>query len=191
MLARLVYSTEAHGLPSLQKMKDAQTENERREQSEIMSVALNQPHRRGISAAESQRAGGRVLRLTTPLGRFCEVNRLADGLYQAGLQYGEVCRAGKAAKGFIAHKAGEQSGFGCNLSDAQIAAMNEAAVMRWEAAEGVLRQIMQRLPYAMEMLCFDDREPSVYNRDSLKNGLYRLAVHFATLDRGINLEKMA
>jgi hypothetical protein len=191
MLARLVYSTEAHGLPSLQKMKDAQSERERREQADVMSVALAQPHRRGISAAESQRAGGRGLRLTTPLGRFCEANHLADGLYQAGIQYGEVCRAGKSAKGFIAHKAGEQLGFGSSLTDAQIAAMNEAAMMRWASAEAVLRQIMQRLPAAMERMCFDDRDPSFYDRDLLKNGLFRLAIHFATIDRGINAEKGA
>jgi hypothetical protein len=182
-------TTDAPGLPSHKKLSGFRSKEVVETQAEVMSVALNQPHRRDIKDGHQSKAGSRALRILDPLGRFCQANKLDDALWEAGRQYGEVCRQGKAAKGFATYQAREQGQGGATLTDAQIKAMNDVAVRRWADAEGVLRQIMGRLPRVMELLCFDEREPSPYDEAVLTQGLLRLALHFGTLKLGINAGK--
>jgi hypothetical protein len=186
MMHQIKFSTEAPGLASRQLLSGHRSDKETETQMQIMSVARNQPHRKGIDDADQSRAGAKSLRMLEPLGRFCRTKGLGDACLEAGRQYGEVCRQGKAAKGFATYHAGDPERSGAVLTDAQIAAMNEVAVRRWTAAEGVLREIIMRLPRAMELLCFDELEPSPYDHGILAQGLYRLAKHFGTLKEGIN-----
>jgi hypothetical protein len=179
-------TTDAPGLPSHKKLSGFRSKEVVETQAEVMSVALNQPHRRDIKDGHQSKAGSRALRILDPLGRFCQANKLDDALWEAGRQYGEVCRQGKAAKGFATYHAGDIERSGAPLTDAQIGAMNDVAVRRWADAEGVLRQIMGRLPKVMELLCFDEREPSAYDHALLTQGLYQLAKHFGLLKAGIN-----
>ena len=174
MLHAIKISTDAPGLPSHEKLSGHRSKEVAETQAQIMSVALNQPHRRGIKDKDQSRAG------------------LREELWEAGRRYGEVCRQGKAAKGFATYQAREQVvAGGATLTDAQIAAMNQLAVQRWADAEGVLRGIIGRLPKAMEMLCFDELEPRPTDHGVLAQGLYRLALYFGKIDQGINRGKGA
>ena len=192
MLHAIKISTDAPGLPSHEKLSGHRSKEVAETQAQIMSVALNQPHRRGIKDKDQSRAGSASLRILDPLGRFCRAQGLREELWEAGRRYGEVCRQGKAAKGFATYQAREQVvAGGATLTDAQIAAMNQLAVQRWADAEGVLRGIIGRLPKAMEMLCFDELEPRPTDHGVLAQGLYRLALYFGKIDQGINRGKGA
>jgi len=173
---RIVFTTEVKGLVS-----GSRSPREEREQREAMAVALAQPHRTG---SDDRRLG-------TPLGRFCRRLRLRDELYDAGEQYCEIVRQAKAAKGFnVPGLAPGESDLGA-LTEEQIAAMREAAVLRLKKADEVLLAIMPRLPRAMERFAYDQLEPSLYDEDLIRHGLMKLAVSFGLLKLGINAEKVA
>ena len=173
----IVFSTEARGLATIAPSRGRQTPAEERETAEIKSVVLAQPHRRGDP---SIRAG-------EPLWAFCRTMIMADEdfrerHYRAGVQYGEIVRQGKAALGF--HVAGLHDPCeGDVLSEAQQAAMREAAIKRREDANAVLRGVIPRLVGAMERLCYDRLPWSPYDEGILRNGLWRLGVALGTIDR--------
>lgn len=177
----IVFSTEARGLRSHSRpVKDDLPTREQKERAEIMSIAIAQPHRRGSDD----------IRLSEPLGRFCAVHKLREALYEAGCDYAVIIRQAKTARGFNVHgfspAQGEQA-----LTEKQIEAIREAAIMRERKANDILRGIMPRLPNAMEAICYDQREPSHYNYDIIRHGLWALSVHLVKIDRGINAEKDA
>jgi hypothetical protein len=149
-----------------------------REQEDIMSVGLAQPHRRG---SLEPRAG-------EPLFEFCAAHALAAFCYDAGAQYEQALRQAKAAKGFLVPGLfpGENDG---NLSQKQIEAMREASILRERKLSGLLRQIMPRAPAVMERLCFDQLPWSIYDESLIKQCLLALADGLGLIDRGINAEK--
>jgi hypothetical protein len=181
-LSRIVYTTSARGL------SPRQTPNEEKEQRDIMSVALAQPHRGGSSDP----------RLATPLGRFVETSwprtdRLYFACYRAGCDYAQEISAAKTARGFQVEGCGGEQVRQSALPEfptlAQIAAQRAviAELDRVVArANETLAAVHNRLPKAMERLCCTFGEPFPSDVGMLKNGLYRLAGHYGLLDRGIN-----
>lgn len=160
------------------------------EQDEAVSVGIAQPHRKDFrgDAAEASKAGSAFARLSDPLGRFCAVHGLHEGCYAAGDEYDKILRKAKAAKGFVVPDvvAGENEG---QLTEVQIQAMRDAAVLREQKISGLLRAIMPRAPRVMERLCYDKLEPSPYDEGLIRHCLAKLGVEFNFIDLGINRDK--
>src|SRR6201996_6154963 len=77
------FTTEARGLSGYQ------TPSEINDAREIMSVALNQPHRRGDNDP----------RLESPLGRLCKAKGWHSASFDAGVMYGDNIRCWRLSKG--------------------------------------------------------------------------------------------
>jgi len=155
---------------------------EARERASIMAVVRSQPHRRGLADADDKRAGD-------PLWEYCEKFRVKSALYVAGRDYGAVVRQYRAA---IDAPATGLSGPGDG--DIQTDGQREAAMVRAKRrrqdADAVLVTIMHRAPSVMADLCCDLRPWRPNDEGLIYNALYRLAVHFKTIDFGINNEKI-
>lgn len=164
-----------------QEREDQQTEAER---TEVLSVALAQPHRRQYAAnvsAEASKAGSAFARLSEPLGRLCATPQpstgrpLGDHCWQAGQRYAEIVKEFKTAWGFeVGDWAPGSNGMEA-LTPEQIEARKQLAISRKKEADAVLTCIIPRLPRAMEKLCFDQLEPSPYDAGIIVNGLVNLA----------------
>lgn len=156
-----------------------------------LAVALAQPHR----------GGSEDPRLAFPLGRFCASTWRNDHdfgrrMHAAGASYAVDIRALKVASGF--HVTGsdregapptEDQGLSPEEEKKKLEAMRaniSALRLTLKRADELLLEIIPRLPRAMVRLCFDHDEPSIYDRDIIRNGLYRLALHYGHLERAIN-----
>lgn len=161
---------------------DRRTANERVEaalRAEAVSVALAQPHRGGSDDP----------RLAFALGRFCDRawpndSQFADAMHRAGASYAAEVRAVRVARGFHVVGSEREQGRTPNSDDAspeEIDAMRATIYgleRTLERADDLLRGVMDRCPRAMVRLCFDHEDPSIYDTDVLKHGLYRLALHY-------------
>ncbi|MDR3464175.1 MAG: hypothetical protein P4L76_17875 [Beijerinckiaceae bacterium] len=178
---RIVFTTEVRGIVR-------RTPKEEAAQREIMAVALAQPHRRGSDDP----------RMATPLGRFVEKTwshkeSLYFSGYRAGGDYARDVHAALVARGFKVDGFEPEKlglvGLPDDPTPAQIAAQQaqiaqlDRAVAR---ANETLVEVHARLPRAMERLCCTLIDPSPYDEDMLRAGLWRLAGHYGLLDRGIN-----
>lgn len=172
-------------------LNDRRTADERieaAERAEAQSVALRQPHRVGSDSPSDPR-------LAFPLGRLCVAlwrndASFGDRMYGAGLKYAVEVRAVRIAAGF--HVVGsERDGIRFaesseEYSEDEIRAMraNRSALERTlEKADQVLIDVMPRCPRAMVRICFDHEEPSIYDTDVLRHGLYKLSLHYGLWDR--------
>jgi len=144
--------------------------------AEALVVALSQPHRR-----DGKRAGD-------ALAAYCERMRLRRECWAAGEQYDREVRAEKAAKGFDVigqgHVIDPEP-----LTEEEIEAKNQAAIMSLRAANEELLAVHARCPAAMERLCYNRLPPSPYDEAMLVAGLLGLARHYGLLDEGINRDK--
>lgn len=168
---RLVHSDE-WGHRSLPEARKAPPTAEARERAENIAVALRQPHRRG---SDDTRDG-------SALGRLCKSRRLGDHCWHAGNKYLEIIIEARNALGLpiLGGSWGLDGGFQ-SLTDEQLQARKELALSRRDEADGWLREVMPRLPGAMERLTYQDLEPSIRDHDMLVNGLVRLAVNWGYL----------
>jgi hypothetical protein len=157
------------------------------ERIETLSVVLTQPHRRSAGVLDGQEVSSDDRRLGEPLFRFCMAHGLAEACYRAGEDYDRILRRAKIAKGFLGVEMmigdGERS---ATLTEAQIEALREAAVMAERRVNALLIAVMPRAPRVLERLCFDRLEPSPYDVDLIRNGLFVLAREFGMLDQGVN-----
>ncbi len=145
--------------------------------AETLAVALANPDRRGDPG---KRAGDALAVFCVGLRREC---------YDAGEQYGRKARADKSARGF--HVVDQAPGEGEILTEEEIEAKHQAAIMSFRESNGVLSAIHPRLPKRMELLCYDRLEPSIYDEDMLRNGLFNLVRHYGLLGDSINRDKPA
>lgn len=177
-------------VPATAELRSKEDRERATMEKEALSVGIAQPDRRGFGADHRGATveGSAFARLWEPLGRFCATHALKDDCYRAGEAYDELLRQAKAAKGFIVPGlvAGENP---IKLTQAQIDAMREAAILREKKITGILRAIMPRAPGVMERLCYDRMEPSVYDEGLIKHCLLALADEFGFLDLGINRGK--
>lgn len=170
---------------------DRRTANERVEaalRAEAVSVALAQPHRGGSDDP----------RLAFALGRFCDRvwpndSQFADAMHRAGASYAAEVRAVLVAKGFHVVGCGSENPPPPppkdNPTRKEIEAMRAVIYgleRTLERADELLRGVMDLCPRAMVRLCFDHEDPSIYDRDVLKRGLYRLALHYGHRKIGVN-----
>ena len=150
--------------------------------AEAMSVALAQPHR-----------GGTGLPLADPLVQFCFAEyyemgyavTLRNECLDAGRKYAWESRAERRARGFFVVDSLGDAAPDLTLTEEQIAAKNEAAIMRFSRTNDILRAIRDRLPRRMEMLCVDLMPPHPEDGDILRRGLFALVKHFGLLEPGI------
>jgi hypothetical protein len=174
---KIVYSTDRHvlNLPA----RDDRPTNPDRERADILSVALAQPHRRGNDDPK----------LSTALGRFCAAHepRLGIHCWLAGIRYAEIVREAKKAQGFYVHGWSPKEGGG-ELSEEELEARKDLALIRLREGQSVLRTIMPRLPSAMERLVYDELEPSPYDRGVLVAGLVNLALEWGYLKQRFGAE---
>jgi hypothetical protein len=162
------------------KEEDQQTNAER---EEMLHVALTQPHRKGFAnaSAEASKAGSSFSRLSEPLGRLCATPQpstgrpLGDHCWQAGQRYAEIVKEFKTAWGFDVEGWAPGSNGMEPFTPEQIEARKQLAISRKKEADEVLTRIIPRLPRAMERLCYDQLEPSIYDASAIVNGLVKLA----------------
>lgn len=165
--------------PAKGDRRPVQERIEAQERAETLSVALMQPHR----------AGNDDPKLSTPLGRFCIVQRLRGELYQAGDQYAEVLRQAKAARGFSVPYSPRGEG-ATGLTEGQLQAMRDAAIIREANCNAILIAIHARAARVLEALCYDQREISVHDEALAAHGLLMLAREaFGLINEGINRGK--
>ena len=171
--------------PAAGDRRPAQERVEAAERADAMRVALQQPHRQGSDDP----------RLAFPLGCFCAStwrNDLAFGnaMHAAGAEYAREVRAVMIARGFHVVGSEREAGGGhVGLEDAtpeEIATAKAdiyALERTLEKADSLLRDVMPRCPRAMVRLCFDHDEPSPYDADMLRAGLYRLSLHYGKWEK--------
>jgi hypothetical protein len=166
-------------MASTPPVRDNLPTKEQKERDEILSVALNQPHRRGSDDKK----------LCDPLGRFCSSRRLRDECHAAGVRYAEIVGEAKTAQGF--RVPGWQPGFAGfeALTDEQKQARKEAALMRLKSANAAISPINYKLPWILEQFCFFQLELPWEREYVVELGLARLADHFGLIDRGINRDR--
>lgn len=176
-------------------LNDRRTADERieaAERAEAQSVALRQPHRVGSDSPSDPR-------LAFPLGRLCAAlwrndARFGNKMYGAGVLYAAEVRAVRIAAGF--HVIGPEREKKMAAEDIDnlppeergrvIKEMqdNRSALEKTlEKADQVLIDVMPRCPRAMVRICFDHEEPSIYDTDVLRHGLYKLSLHYGLWDR--------
>jgi len=155
---------------------------EARERESIMAVVRAQPHRRALEDTDDKRAGD-------PLWDYCQRQRVKPGMYAAGVEYGAVVRQYRASIDAPATGLVSDPGDGDRLTDDQRAAAVALAKRRRQDAYAVLVTIIHRAPSVMADLCCDLRPWRPNDEGLIYNALYRLAVHFKTIDFGINAEK--
>ena len=159
-----------------------------RDRNEALSVALAQPHRSG-----SDDAG-----LECELGRFCFrawPTRWSDSgndlnadhrrdMFNAGLRYGEIVHQHRVLLGLGAGSKTQAEGGSVELTDAQLRAKVEAARIKRDDADAVLREIFSGAVSAMMRICVEERPLAPTQEDLAKHCLWRLALHFGIVKRG-------
>jgi hypothetical protein len=165
--------------PTSGDRRTAQERLDAQERAETLSIALNQPHRRGNDDK----------RLSDAFGRFCLNHKprpLGDHCYHAGNRYAEIVREAKNALGLTVIAWSPSDGGYMSLTPDEIQARRDLALSRKREADEVLRAIMPRLPGALERLVYDLTEPNPYDEGILAHGLDRLARSMGLKERNIN-----
>jgi hypothetical protein len=166
------------------------------------ATARAQPHRREFGGSDDRILG-------TPLGRFCQ-RTWSDSdpdfrktMYNAGNDYAMQVREARAARGhYVDGPEADKAMYGGG--DVTEAAIEEARE-RIEIADAALkasREALMAVGYGLRtkeaverLVCSDvenDLIPAVRPNDEgiLKQALYRLALHYGLIDRGINTGKV-
>ncbi len=153
-----------------------QTPAQLREAEEIMRVALAQPHRR---AWEGRWQASRPSGVGTPLFDLAGRLRLREELYEAGVQYSHVSRRGKIALDVPVPGLADEPGGGESEEDREKRARRDKVAFR--DAIYVLRRISRQCFFALEDLCFYERNPGECYDGLAKRGLSAMALHFGLL----------
>ena len=179
--------------------EDRRDAREAKDQGAAIAVAVMQPTRRGFifdpTMASVEKSD--CARLSTPLGRFCAKMWPNDAqfgrqCYQAGEDYAMEIRKARALRGLPGSLSGGSDVHTIEDMTPEGIAKLRALIM---AADGCVKRANEalqavfpgpRLPRAMERLCCTLDEPHTFDEGLLKQGLYRLSLHYATTDRGIN-----
>lgn len=181
--SHITITTDCRGLSGYQTPRELEAH------AENMAVVIAQPHRQPVyDSGGVVIASGEDRRLEGVFGRFCAGHKprpLGDHCYYAGLRYAEIVREYKNAMGFdVAGWAPSDLGY-ATLTEAQVAARKDLAVIRKREADEVLFALMPRLPARMERLCFDELQPSPYDEALLVDGLVLLARKFGLQPRSL------
>ena len=161
-----------------------------KDEADVLSVALAQPHRRPVGGLGDNSKGmipdPRSERLESVLWRFCanwKPRPLGDHCYQAGVRYAEIVREYKNRMGFnVSGWSPSDRGYE-ELTDEQLQAKKELAKKRKAEADCVLIAIIPRAPRVAEWACYDEREVSPYDEHLLFNCLMALSDFFKLTPR--------
>ena len=184
-------TTEARGLvakPRALYSGQSLSEIERRQEAQIMAVALAQPHRETAYDGEGRMvASSDSRRLGTALGRFCARHKpkpLAPWLEDAGNEYAAVVYRYKRALGFQTFR---NSGdpLACPPDDETSSARREKAEMDKRRIDDELARIDRRGPIMMEALCFDEIEAPEHWGKILVDCLLAASDHFGLSPKNI------
>ena len=151
---RKVCHREPNGQPQRPTVQVLNEMNAKR-QDEIMSVAVNQPHRRGNKSQWRE----------SPWGRFCDDHKLREEIYDGGNAYADLLRRWRAAKGVPTELRLGIGGSGLGPSDATVEAWTQRlATVRLNV---VLRSSASAW-LAVELLVVDNIEvPKASIRDAV------------------------
>lgn len=168
--------------------RSAQERVEAAESADAMSVARAQPHRKWADHPDDARLG-------FPLGRFCAQlwrndPTFGNRMHSAGVHYAKDVRAVQVAKGF--HVVGsEKENGGAPAGNGELTPEETASLRAnifglertLEKANELLRAVIPRCVRAMVHLCYDHDEHSIYDTDMLRQGLYRLSLHYGLWEK--------
>lgn len=155
---------------------------------DMLSVVKSQPHR----------AGSDDKMLVDPLGRFCrkswpprsvgreDFNADHRGvMYASGQRFAEIVHQHRVAIGLGSGSMTKAEGFSVDMTDEQRAAQCEAARIKREDAEAVLRAVDAKAVAAMTRIAVDELDPTPYQEDLIKHCLWALAVNFGFVKPGV------
>ena len=139
--------------------------------------------------------------LTSPLGVYCHRAwpvRLSDAgydanaghrrdMYRAGQIYGEIVHQHRVLLGLGAGSWTQPEGRSVALTDAEMRSKCEAAKIKRDDADAVLRGIFSGAVAAMVRIAVDDQPPLPTQEDLLRHCLWRLAAHFGVVKQGLTL----
>ena len=187
--------TAEHVPPSAEgDRRTAQERLEDEQRAKARAVAVDQPHRRGAEDPTDPLLG-------TAHGRFClrewpgvarRTHRVM--MFNAGEDYARDVRDLKQAKGFAAAAGTAMSPKGGSSDDVSQAAI-EAAREQVEKCAAAVRSADEAMMLigrgakprdAIRRLCCEDKEPGPYDDGVIRAALYRLALHYAKVERTIN-----
>ena len=180
-------------LPARDDRRTAQERIEAAQRADARSVALSQPHRAGVDDRM----------LVDPLGTFCfrqwrprpsesgldlnEDHRAA--MYRAGQIYAEIVHQHRVLLGIGSGGRTAPEGGSVELSDAELRVKCDAARIKRENADDVLRRVYSAAVAAMVRVAVDEIAPTPYQEDLIRHCLWVLAVHFGLVKSGINSGK--
>jgi hypothetical protein len=106
-------------------------------------------------------------------------------MFSAGEAYDQIVRDSKIALGlpYLGQSGGTEMAV---MTPEQLDARKELAMMRRKRADEALREIKYALPGLMERFVYEQREPSPYDEDILRHGLWKIANEFGMLERGVH-----
>jgi hypothetical protein len=180
IVSPVALTTSVRGISGQTTLSRAQREDE----AAIMSVALNQPHRRGLPTYQQTDADYFV----SELGKFCRAYH--DGgdqrtyrestaflRYRAGAAFAMVIDNDLVARGLAPRERGDGEWAGVPEDDA-LRARREACEMKRAEAEAAAREVDQRAVAACTKLCHDGLPLPDRLHGLTRNALYRLSLHF-------------
>jgi hypothetical protein len=148
-------------IEALNKMNQERTE-------QVISVALNQPHRKGSRSQWRE----------SVFGRFCDDHKLRESVYDAGNSYADLLRRWRAAKGVPTELRLGIGGNGEGPSDATVAAWSQRIV---SVRKNVIRSVGGCTWLMVESLAVDNIDlPQSSIMDGIA-GLAALAVEMGNM----------
>ena len=172
-------STHARGLSGTTMLTQAQRESE----AEIMSVALQQPHRKGIPYRPTDADFW-----ISELGKFCRLHHFGGDersyrestaflRYRAGVHFAATIDNDLVARGLAPRERGDAEEAGVPTDEALRARRDLCAEIRAEAEAEALA-VDRRAVSACTKLCHEGLAISEHLHSLTKNALWRLSVHF-------------
>ena len=173
----IIASSDARGLSGQTMLSKKQQEGE----ADIMSVAMNQPHRRGLSIFPADAW------MVTALGRFCCAHWRDSGTqreyWRVGERYAQLVDDERISRGEPPRQCAEIETGGSSLTVAEAMDRRQHAESRLAEAEDAMREVDARAVRAVRDLAWGDLEINATLHGLTFNALYKLSVHFERIDK--------
>jgi hypothetical protein len=149
-------------------------------EDEIMSVALAQPHRRGVSSHPADAWQ------TTALGRLTRLLwswESAKEHWIVGERFARLVDAERIARGFTPRQCAEIVTSGSSMTDEEKKEARQVAEGALNEAKAAIRAIDGEAVQILYQLAWEDRDAPRSEERHAYNGLYALRLHFEAVDR--------
>ena len=170
------YSMESRGLSGQTTLN----ENAQRKREDVMSVAMAQPHRIGVSPFPDDAW------MATALGRFCRAHwRDKDtqrDYWGHGERYAQLVDAERIARGDPPRQCAEVQTAGSPLTLEEARERRAEADGRLRDAEDEMREVDAQAVAAVRTLAWEELDIPARLHGRAYNALWKLSVHFARID---------